>query len=235
MWSLDRRVAASALVVAALALAVPMAVADAPAIERPGQERNTLALELAVLANRGVTTSWMVKYAFTRTNTARNQLHDTIVVAHVPPTDDRPALDIDDGLGSLVVTSGRRTYSCTVPDEKPECLGRTTVDRTSLPGDVYGGAVVSGRYDIAAAPSQRIAGLETRCFFLRLRRGTPVPGLGFSSLQCYSIDGIPLRSRVQGSTATDERLATNVVHPIGRAQVLPLLEQYGLERLAPAR
>jgi len=235
MWSLDRRVAASAVVVAAVALAIPMAVSDTPALDVTGHERIDLARELAALANRGVGASWLVTYVFTRTNAARNQLHDSIVVAHVPRTATRPSLDIDQGLGSLVVTSGPRTYSCTVPLDKPECLERPTVDRTSRPGDVYGGAVVSGRYDISAAPSARIADLEARCFVLRLKQGTPVPGLGFSSEQCYSSDGVPVRSRVQGAIATDERLAITVGRTVGRSELLPLLERYGLERLAPAR
>jgi hypothetical protein len=235
MWSLDRRVAASAVLVAALALAIPMAVADAPALELPGHERIDLALELAGLANRGTETGWMVTYEFTRTNAARNQLHDTILVAHVPAGGVRPSLDVDDGFGSLVVTAGSRTYSCTVRLEDPECLERATVDRAAHPGDVYGGSVVSGRYDISAAPSERIAGLEAQCFHLQLKQGNPVPGLGFSSQQCYSNAGVPLRSRVQGSTATDERLATTVRRTVGRADLLPLLAPYGLERLAPAR
>ena len=94
---------------------------------------------------------------------------------------------------------------------------------------------MSGRYDIERLPSVHIAGLEARCFALRLQHGSPVPGLGFSSEQCYSSAGVPLRSRVQGSTATDERLATTVRRTVGRADLLPLLAPYGLERLAPAR
>jgi hypothetical protein len=122
-----------------------------------------------------------------------------------------------------------------VPVDAPQCLERPTVDRTSRPGDVYGGAVIGGRYDISAAPPARIAGLDSRCFVLRLKQGSPVPGLGFSSEQCYSSDGVPLRSRVQGSTATDERVASTVGRTVGRTELLPLLERYGLERLAPAR
>jgi hypothetical protein len=235
MWSLDRRVAASAVVVAAVALAVPMAVSDTPALDVAGHQRIDLARELAAVANRGVGASWLVTYAFTRTNATRNQLHDSIVLAHVPGSATRPSLDVDDGLGSLVVTSGPRTYSCTVPLDQPECLERPTVEGTSRPGDVYGGAVITGRYDISAAASARIADLEARCFALKLKQGPPVPGLGFSSEQCYSSDGVPLRSRVQGPTATDERVAVTVGRTVGRRELLPLLERFGLERLAPAR
>jgi hypothetical protein len=232
MWSLDRRVAAAAFLGAALALAGTIATSDAPAPTKPGTDRVELARELVAVANRGARASWLVTYRFTRITATRNRLHDTIVVAHVRSTDRSP-LDIDDGLGSFVVTAGARTYSCTVPRDVPECLERAASERTARPGDVYGGAVVSGRYDIERLPSLHIAGLAARCFELRLRTGAPVPGIGFRSEQCYSNAGVPLRSLVQGPTATDVRVAIIVRRPVGRAELLPLLSPYGLERLAP--
>ena len=234
MWSLDRRVAASAFVVGALALAIPIAVSDAPVPEVAG-DPIALARELAALANRGAGATWMVTYEFTRITATRGRLRDTIVVAHVAATKQHASLEVDQGLGSLVVTAGHRTYSCTVPLDEPQCLERATTDRTSRPGAVYGGAVVSGRYDIASAPTQQIAGLEARCFSLRLRAGRPVPGVGFAALQCSSTDGVPLRSVVQGPRATDSRVALTVRRVVGRAELMPVLSQYGLERLAPAR
>lgn len=234
MWSLDRRVAAAAFVGAALTLAGPLIASDGPAPRRPGEDPVTVARELVALANRGARASWLVTYGFTRFTATRNRLHDTIVVAHVRSAG-RPALDIDDGLGSFVVTAGGRTYSCTVPRDKPECFERAAAERTAKPGDVYGGAVVSGRYDIERRPSLHIAGFEARCFALRLHTGAPIPGLGFRSEQCYSNAGVPLRSLVQGSTATDVRVAVTVRRTVGRADVLPLLSAYGLDRLAPAQ
>jgi hypothetical protein len=234
MWRLDRRVAASAVVGAALVLAIPIAVADAPAPAGRGDDPVALAQELAGLANRGAGATWLVTFAFTRTTAGGGRLHDTVVVAHVTSTN-RPALDVDDGLGSLVVTAGARTYSCIVANDTPQCLARAAAPGTERPGDVYGGAVVGGRYAISRSPTATIAGLEGRCFFLRLKTGVPVPGLGFSSEQCYSSDGVPLRSRVQRSLAVDERVALTVRRTVGRAELLPVLSQYGLERLAPPR
>lgn len=234
MWSLDRRVAAAAFVGAALALAGSIATSDAPAPTPQGGDPIALARELAAVANRGARATWLVTFAFTRITPAGARLHDTIVVAHVASSD-RASLEIDEGLGSLVVTAGSRTFTCTVPDDQPQCLERATTSRTSRPGDVYGGAVVSGRYDISRAPPARIAGLDARCFALRLRTGMPVPGVGFSSEQCYSGDGVPMRSRVQRAGATDVRVALTVRRTVGRSELLPLLSQYGLERLAPAR
>jgi hypothetical protein len=233
MWSLDRRVAAAAFVGAALALAGPIAASDAPA-PTPPADSIALARELAAVANRGARATWLVTFAFTRVTTSGARLHDTIVVAHLASTD-RSSLEIDDGLGSLVVTWGARTFTCTVPRDQPQCLERAATDRTSRPGDVFGGAVVGGRYDISRAPPVRLAGLAARCFALRLQAGVPVPGLGFSSEQCYSSDGVPLRSRVQRAGATDVRVALTVRRTVGRSELLPLLSQYGLERLAPAR
>jgi hypothetical protein len=234
MWRLDRRIAASALVGAALALAIPIAVADAPAPARRGDDPVALVSELAALANRGAGATWLVTFAFTRTTTSGGRLQDTIVVAHLAPPNGS-SIDIDDGLGSLVVTAGGRTYSCTVVGDQPQCLARAAAGGTSRPGDVYGGAVVGGRYDISRAPTATIAGLVGRCFLLKLRTGVPVPGLGFSSEQCYSSDGVPLRSRVQRSRAVDERVALTVRRTVGRGELLALLSQYGLERLVPAR
>jgi hypothetical protein len=234
MWSLDRRVAAAAVLGAALTLAGPIAASDDPAPTRHGNDPVELTRELVAVANRGARASWLVTYGFTRFAADRNRLHDTIVVAHLRSTG-RPALDIDDGLGSFVVTVGDRMYSCTATRDEPECLERTAPERTARPGDVYGGAVVSGRYGIERLPSLHIAGLEARCFALRLRKGAPVPGLGFRSEQCYSNAGVPLRSLVQGATATDVRVAITVRRALGRADLLPLLSPYGLERLAPAQ
>jgi hypothetical protein len=228
MWSLDRRVATSAFVVAGLALAMTIATSDAPA-PVPGADRGVLAHDLATLANRSARATWMVTFAFTRTNTAGHQLRDTLVIAH------RPSIEVDDGLGSLVVDAGGRTYSCTVVGDTPDCLTRAAVDGTTQPGAVYGGAVVSGRYDIAQAPSATIAGVTGRCFRLRLSPGgLPVAGLGYSSEQCYSADGVPLRSRIVRAGGTDERVALTVRRVVGRDELLPLLAPYGLERLAPA-
>jgi hypothetical protein len=122
-----------------------------------------------------------------------------------------------------------------VPRDEPECLERAAAEHTADPGDVYGGAVVSGRYAIERMPSLHIGGLDARCFALRLRKSTPLPGLGFRSEQCYSSDGVPLRSLVQGATATDVRVAVTVRRAVGRADLLPLLSTYGLDRLAPAQ
>lgn len=226
MWSLDRRVAAAAVVISAFALAIPIAVADAPAPTGP-DEPAALVRELVALANRGAEQSWLVTYAFTRTTESAGQLHDTLVVAH------GPSIDVDDGLGSLVVTTHRRTYTCTVVGDTPQCLTRPVAGGASRPGDVYGGAVVGGRYTVARAPAATIAGLDASCFFLRLISGLPIPGLGFSSEQCYSRDGVPLLSRVQTSAAVDERSALTVRRTVGRAELLSVLQPYGLARLLP--
>jgi hypothetical protein len=230
----DRRVAAAVVVVVALAVAIPAVVIHAHD-SHPKDDSTALAQELADLANRSTTTSWLVTFAFTRTTATGRKLHDTVVGAHYASTNaSQPSLDIDDGLGSLVVTAGNRTYSCTTVGDKPQCLGRTASDTTSKPGAVYGGAVVSGRYSITRAPKATIAGLEAHCFFLRRRRDNPLPGLGFSSEQCYSTAGVPLLSKVQRSGALDERAALSVRRTVGRADVLPLLSPYGVTRLAPA-
>ncbi|MDQ1466273.1 MAG: hypothetical protein QOH10_688 [Actinomycetota bacterium] len=241
MWSLDRRVAASAVVGAALALAIPIAVADGPAPAPPAGGAGdpvVVVRELVALANRGARATWMVTFAFTRTTANGGRLHNTIVVAHRSASagsSNGVPIDIDDGFGSLVVTAGVRTYSCTVVNDEPQCLARAAGGATARPGAVYGGAVVGGRYDIARMPAATIAGLDARCFSLRLRAGLPLPGLGFSSEQCYSLVGVPLRSRVQRSGAVDERVALTVRRRVGRDDLLALLSPYGLQRLVPGR
>jgi hypothetical protein len=227
MWNLDRRVATAAVVGAGLVLAITIGTSDAPAPVRPGADPVVLAQELAALANRGAGASWLVTFAFTRTPGAGGQLHDTLVVAHTP------AIEVDAGLGSLVVAAGSRTYSCTEVNGRPQCLTRSAAGGAAHPGDVYGGAVVGGRYAITRGPAATIAGIRARCFFLRLLRGDPVSGIGFSSEQCYSSEGVPLRSRVQTSGALDEREALTVRRTVGRAELLPVLQPYGLARLAP--
>jgi hypothetical protein len=227
MWRLDRRVAVAAVVVAAAALAVPLAVADAPVPAPPSSDPLALAQELATLANRGAGATWLVTFAFTRTNASGRQLHNTLVVAH------RSSIDVDNGFGSLVVTTADRTYSCTVVGAQPRCLASADSGGTTKPGAVYGGAVVSGRYDIERAALATIAGLRARCFVLRLRTGDPVAGLGYSSEQCYSAEGVPLRSRIARPGGTDERIALTVRRTVARDDLLPLLTPYGLQRLAP--
>ncbi|HEX4489836.1 MAG TPA: hypothetical protein VH914_01400 [Acidimicrobiia bacterium] len=192
-----------------------------------------LAQELAALANRGSRSTWLVTYAFTRTTNAGAKLNESLVAAHVTARAGRAALDISGGLGSLVVTAGAQTASCTIVGSKPECL-RSKASGTNQPGAVYGGAVVSGRYSITRGDDSTLAGVGARCFFLALRHGAPLAGLGFSSEQCYSSAGIPLRSRIQRSGSLDERTASNVQTAVGRAELLPILTPYGLQSLAPA-
>jgi hypothetical protein len=229
VWSFDRRVAMSAFVAAGFALAIPLALADTPVTRPATSDRLGLARELAALANRGTAATWLVTFAFTRANTAGRQLHETLVVAR------RGSLEVDDGLGSLIVTAGARTYSCTDVGNQPQCLSDVSVGGTSKPGDVYGGAVVSGRYAISRGPSANIAGLDARCYSLRLLNGVPISGLGYSSEQCYSSDGIPLQSRIVRAGGTDERVALTVRRTVGRNDLLPVLAPYGLGGLAPAR
>jgi hypothetical protein len=227
MGSLDRRVATAAVVVAALVFAITIGGSDVALPARTGSDRLVLAQELATLANRGAHATWLVTFAFTRTNTTGGKLEDTLVVAH------RGTLEVDDGLGSLVVTAGSRTYSCTVAGAAPQCLASAAPSGTAEPGDVYGGAVVSGRYDIARGASTTIGGLVAHCYVLTLRANVPLAGLGYTSEQCYSSDGVPLRSRIARPGGTDERDALTVRRTVGRDDVLPLLAPYGLQRLAP--
>ena len=217
MWRLDRRAAAAAVVAAAAALAVPIAATDVAVPAPPSGDRLVLARELAALADRGARATWMVTFAFTRTNTRGNRLHGTLVVAH------RGAIDVDDGFGSLVVTAAGRTYSCTLVNDRPRCLTSADAGGTARPGAVYGGAVVSGRYDLVRAPFATIAGLRARCFELRLLSGDPIGGIGYSSEQCFSSDGVPLRSRITRPGGTDERIALTVRRTVGRDDLLPLL------------
>jgi hypothetical protein len=233
MWNLDRRVAAVAALSAALVLGITIAVADGPSPARPGNPV-ALAQELAALANRGARATWMVTFAFTRTTGAGGKLHATLVSAHVTAASGR-SIDVDEGLGSLVVGTAARSYSCTSVSDKPQCLARPRAGGATRPGDVYGGAVVGGRYAISRAPAANIAGVEAQCFVLRLSTGNPIAGLGFSSEQCYSADGVPLRSRVQSSGALDERVALTVRRVVGRGELLAVLEPYGLSRVAFGR
>lgn len=226
MWSLDRRVATSAFVVATLVLAITIVSSDAPLPARAGSDRLVLAQELATLANRGARATWLVTFAFTRTNTSGTRLHDTLVVAH------RGSLEVDEGLGSLVVDIGSRTYSCTVVGDQPRCLEGAAPGGTSKPGDVYGGAVVSGRYDIARGATATIGGLLAHCYRLRLRANVPLAGLGYSSEQCYSGDGVPLESQITRPGGSDERVALTVRRTVARDDLLPLLAPYGLQQLA---
>jgi hypothetical protein len=226
MLSLDRRVAAAAFVAAALVFAIAIGGSTAPLPDR-ASDRLVLARELATLANRGAAARWIVTFSFTRTNTAGGKLNSTLVIAH------RGSLEVDQGLGSLAVTAGSRTYSCTVVGEKSQCLAATAAAGTAQPGDVYGGAVVSGQYDIERAPASTIAGLEAQCYLLRLHTTVPLAGLGYSSEQCYSADGVPLRSVIARPGGTDERDALTVRRVVGRTELLPLLAPYGLQRLAP--
>jgi hypothetical protein len=226
MWSLDRRVAISAFVVATAVLAITIGGSDAPLPAQSGTDRVALAHELATLANRGARAAWIVTFAFTRTNPAGNKLHGTVVAAH------RGSLEVDEGLGSLTVDNGNRTYSCTVVGDQPECLESAAAAGTDRPGDVYGGAVVSGRYDIARGATATIAGSRAHCYVLRLRTTVPLAGVGYSSEQCYSSDGVPLESRITRPGGADQRIALTVRRTVGRDDLLAILAPYGLQRLA---
>jgi hypothetical protein len=223
-----RRVGAA---LAGAALILTMTGCGSSGSTDPLSKSDALAQELAALANRGSRTTWLVTYAFTRTTNAGQQLHQTLVAAHVAAHGDRAALAISDGVGTLVVTEGPQTWSCTVLESGPQCL-KTKSGGTDQPGSVYGGAVVGGRYSITRGAGTVLAGARARCYLLARRRGDPIPGLGFTSEQCYSSAGVPLRSRVQRSGSLDERTAIALRSTVGRADLLPILKPCGLERLA---
>jgi len=229
MSILGRRVAAA--IAGALLLFIPLACGSSnpPSSSSSTAAAHALAQELAALANRGLGATWMVTFDFTRTTNSGSTLHDTVAAAHVAA---RVPIDIDSGFGSLVAAVGTRRYSCTIVGDDPQCI-QTAVTGTTRPGAVYGGSVVGGRYTITRGPAQAIAGVAAHCFFLKLRSGDPVSGIGFSSEQCYSSEGVPLRSRIQSSAGVDERSAHVVTRTVGRAQLLALLSPYGLQRLAP--
>jgi hypothetical protein len=224
-----RRVAA-ALAGAAMLLTM-LAGCGSSGSSHPSQS-DSLAQELAAVANRGPRAAWYVSYAFTRTTNDGRTLHDTALALHLPARAGRPALDVTTGIGAVVVTSGTRTWSCSDVEDGPPCL-ESKARGTDRPGAVYGGAIVSGRYSIARADAATFAGVAAHCYLLKLLHGDPVAGLGFSSEQCYSSAGVPLRSRVQSSGALDARTATGVRTKVTRADLLPLLAPYHLERLAP--
>jgi hypothetical protein len=194
---------------------------------------DALAQELAALANRGPHANWLVTYAFTRTTNDGHTLHETLVAAHTTARTGHPGLDISGGVGTLVVTAGAQTWSCTLVQAGPQCL-RSSSSGTDQPGAVYGGAVVGGRYSITRGRDASIAGVGARCFFLQRRRGDPIAGLGFTSEQCYSSTGVPLRSLVQRSGSLDERIALVVRSSVARSDLLTILTPYGLQRFAPA-
>jgi hypothetical protein len=224
-----RRVVAA---LAGAALMFTMAACGSSGSSRPVSSSEALAQELAALANRGPRSTWLVTYAFTRTTNDGRKLHENLVAAHVAAHDNQPALDISGGVGTFVVTSGTRSWSCTAVESGSPCL-ESKATGTNAPGAVYGGAVVSGGYAIRRGSDTTIVGATARCFFLSLRHGTPISGLGFSSEQCYSSSGVPLRSRVQRSGSLDERDALTLRTTVRRADLLPLLTPYGLQRLAP--
>lgn len=227
--STHRRRVATALA-GVILLFIPLACGSSGKPSASTDSPHAVATELAAFANRGATSSWFVTFAFTRTTNGGSVLHDTVAAAHVAA---RVPIDIDSGLGSLVATVGSRRWSCTIVDDEPQCL-QAAATGTNSPGAVYGGAVVSGRYAITRAPDSTIAGLAARCYFLKLRHGNPLSGIGFSSEQCYSDTGVPLRSRIQRSGSVDERVAQTVTGSVGRVQLLALLTPYGLQRLAPS-
>ena len=236
MWSLDRRVAASAVVVAALALAIPMAVSDAPALDAAARadRAGRASSPSSRTAARDDLDRDLRVHAHQRGRAASCTTRSSSPTCRA--TGDRPTLDIDDGLGSLVVTSGAAPTRARRGRAARSASRRPTVGRTARPGAVYGGAVVSGRYDIAAAPSQRSPGSRRGASSSTPPRATRSPASGSRREQCYSNDGIPLPSRVQGSLRDRRAPRDQLVRTtVGRSDLLPLLEQYGLERLAPAR
>ena len=148
MWSLDRRVAASAVRRRGPGAGDPdrgrrRARATGPAASPSISPASWPRSRTAAAARLG----WSPT-RFTRYQRGGNQLHDTIVVAHVAASAGRPRSTSTTVSARSSSPPAIARYSCTVPDDKPECLERPTVDRTSRPGAVYGGAVASGRYDI---------------------------------------------------------------------------------------
>jgi hypothetical protein len=217
--AVDRRTAAGAFAIAAVALFGTAAVAREPRAPAPVPDARA-ARELVTLMRTGERGSWLVTYDFTRTLAGGRSLHETM-------REGRSA-----GLHALVSGSsmtferGTHEYQCNVVGTRSECTESAT--GTFLPAwAVLRVAVRVGAYGVAREPGETIAGDRASCFRVATTGSGYLSDLGTESEVCLARDGISLRQRiVRSSGDVDERVARSVRRRAGTGAVEALIRGF---------
>jgi hypothetical protein len=209
-------IGAGALAVAIGVFAIVLAVAGEPELAVAGPDRKAADRMLALMrASERV--NYVVDYATTRrvrggasrtTVSRRARWHDVEV------NREGDALDIE---------SARDRFHCQLVDGGPSCY-ESAPGSTLAPSEVFAAALGTETYVVAPARQQRIADERATCFETRSVDGRPrLAGIGRATVLCFAADGVPLRVRVDGPDAVDDRVATRVVRPNDRRALEPVL------------
>jgi len=201
--AIDRRTAAGAFVVAAVALFATAAVVREPQAPAPPPDARA-ARELVVLMRTGARRSWLVTYDFTRTLASGHSLHETMREGRTP------GLHALLSGSSMTFERGTHQYECNLIGPRSECTQSAT--GSFLPAwAVLRVAVHVGAYGVSREPPETIAGEPASCFRVATTGSRYLPDLGTESEMCLARDGVSLRQRiVRSSGDVDERVARSV-------------------------
>jgi hypothetical protein len=216
----DRRVAAVVLVLGVVSVLVPMTLA------RNGETSSTsdprAAADLVALARAQERGSWLVDFRFSRALHTGGSLDQRVTEANRPP------VHVSSSGSTVTVDFGKRVASCTDTGDGPRCIEQRD-DPSVATSVVYREVLRLGAYTVQRTDDRTVAGEHAQCYAL-VAKEQPWPQLGDRSEQCYAADGVPLRSEVTRSRATDTREALSVRRDIPASALAKLLERLDREQ-----
>ncbi len=214
----DRRVAAGAFSLAAVALLCTASVArpHRAAIEVSDARA---ARQLVSLMRTGERGNSLVTYDFTRT------LHGGRVLRREMQEGRSSTLHVLVSGSSLTLERGSRVYECNLVEDRSQCTPPTG---RSLPAwAVLRIAVNAGAYGVRRTSGETVIGEHSTCYRVRTTGHGYLPDLGTESEVCLANDGIVLRQRVERPAGDrDERVARTVRRNVSAGAVEALAREF---------
>ena len=208
----DRRVAAGAFGLAAVALLATLGFAGAsgPLLNRTD---TAAARELLALMRAGERGSWSVRYDFTRTLAGGRTLRQSMQEARIS------SLHVLRSGSVMTVEQGKRSFNCNLVEGRPACT-ESAAGTALAPSEVLRVAMSVGAYRVVKDAGATIAGEQARCFRVLATGHGQLPDLGIEADLCLAPNGVSLRQRiVRASGDADERRAQVIDAPVTRATV----------------
>jgi len=226
--SIDRRVAAIAMVTSAVVMVPLVVLTEAPVPEETARRSASAvndpeAVEaLARLVERGRRGSWLVEYATERSPVGGETSAGRVIVASLPPSS-----VVTDGR-TLTATIDGRSVTCVEPGEGPRCAEGAAPGGPDI-REMLGGVTRRDLYAVTRSRRRSAGGEGSACFDLIATESNRVPGALIHEAElCYARDGILLAARVESGMTIDTRTALRVERDIGEDDLLGLVDEFGL-------
>ncbi len=217
--AVDRRVAAGAFSLAAIAVLGTAALVrgPAPALRRADPRA---ARDLVASMRSGEHGSWEVTYSFTRT------LADGRVMRAGLQEARRAAVHVVIAGASMTVERSGGSVDCNLVAGRSQCI-ESGGARDLAPSAVLRVAIGTGAYAVSRLPDAVVAGQRARCYLVWATGHGLLPDLGVENRTCLSADGIPLGQVVIRATRdVDERVAVAVERHVSDRAIADLIRSF---------